>query len=59
MNGYRNAVTSACQDFIDRVIDNFINQVMQRFLIRSAHIHAGAAPDGLQPFQNLDIFCSV
>jgi hypothetical protein len=46
----------AGQGFIDRVIHHFINQVVQGFDVGAAHIHTGAAADGFQTFQHLDIF---
>ncbi len=33
--------------------------MVQRGLVGAADIHAGAAADGLQAFQNLDVFCGV
>jgi len=59
VNGNRDAVAVACQRFVDRVIDYFINQVVQRLEVRSTDIHAGTATDGFQAFQYLDIFRSI
>ena len=52
-------VADARQRFVDRVIDHFIDQVVQRFEVGAAHVHAGAAADGFQAFQDLDIFCGI
>jgi hypothetical protein len=59
MNDNVNAFTNAGQGLIDRVIDNFIDQVVQRFDIRAAHIHTRATTDGFQAFQYLNIFCLI
>jgi len=49
--------------FIDRVIENFENHVMQAALIRVADVHSGAFANGLEAFQFVDlrgiIFLSV
>lgn len=39
---------------IDAVVD-LGEEMMQRFLVGAADIHAGAATHRLQPFENLDI----
>ncbi len=59
VNGDDNLVARPSQGFIDRVIDNFVNQVVERFEISPADIHTWAAAYGLQSFQYLDIFCSI
>jgi len=47
------------KSLIDGVVDDFINQVVQGFDIRTPNIHAGAAPDGLEALQYLDILGSI
>src|SRR5690606_23046265 len=36
------------------VVDDLGEEVVQGLLVRSADIHAGTPPDGLQPFQHFD-----
>src|SRR5437763_1382651 len=41
--------------FVDRVVNDFVNHVMQTALIRVADIHARAFPDRFQTFQFVDL----
>ena len=59
MDGDLDPVADARQGFVDGVIDHFVDEVMQGLDVRAAHIHAGAAPYGLQAFEYLDIFCFI
>ena len=45
----------AGQRLVHRVVDDFGEQVMQRLFVGAADIHARAAPDRLQPFQDLNV----
>ena len=54
-----NAVGMAGHGLIHGVINDLGRQMMQRVFIRAANIHAGAAADGLQPFQHLDILGGI
>ena len=47
------------QRFIDRVVDHFVNEMVQGFDVRPAHVHAGTAADGFQSFQDLNAGCIV
>ena len=49
----------AGQRFVDRVVDDFVDQVVQSHLAGRADVHGGTQPDGLQPLQNGDIFGGV
>ena len=40
---------------VHRVVDHLGEQMVQRLLVGAADVHAGAPPDGLQPFQHLDV----
>ncbi len=40
---------------VHRVVDHLGEQVVERPLVGAADIHAGPAPDGLQPLQHLDV----
>ena len=44
---------------IHRIVEDFGRKMVQRPLVGAADIHAGAVPDRLQPFQNLDIRCVI
>jgi hypothetical protein len=52
MNGDFDGVAMACERFIDGIIYDFVDQVMQTPLGRVADIHAWTFSNSLQPFQN-------
>ena len=39
---------------VHRIVEHFGGEVVQRALVGAADVHAGAAADGLEPFQHLD-----
>ena len=41
------------------IVEHFGDEVMQGALVGAADIHAGAAADGLQPLQDLDILGGI
>ena len=45
----------AGQRLVHRIVDGLGEQVMQRLLVGAADIHAGTAPDRLEPLQHLDV----
>ena len=47
------------QRFVDGVVDNFENQMMQTPFAGVADVHAGPLSDRLQAFQNFDVVCFV
>ncbi len=49
----------ASHRFVHGIVDDFGEKVMQRPLIRSANIHAGAAANRLKPFENLNIRSTI
>ena len=59
MNNNIDFRTVTGQGFIDRVINHFINEVMQRLDVGTADVHTRPSADGLQAFKDLDIFCAV
>jgi hypothetical protein len=59
MNGDYNGVTATGQGLIHRIVNDLKNEVMQRFKVGAANIHAGPAAYSFQTFQNLNIFCFV
>ena len=50
---YLRAVTS--EMFVDRVVENFENHVVQPALIRVADVHARPLSHGLEPLQFIDL----
>ena len=54
MNGDIDLGTEPRQRFVDRVINNFIDKMMQRFNVRATHVHTRAFADMLDTFQRLD-----
>ena len=48
-------VGMAGERLVHGIVDHLGEQVMQRLLVGAADIHAGAAADRLEPFQNLDV----
>ena len=53
------AVGMAGDRLVHRIVEHFGNQMVQGALVGAADIHAGPAPDRLQPFENLDILGGV
>ncbi len=55
VEGHDDRVAMPGQCFVDRVVDDFIDHVVQaRAVIGVADIHAGALADGVEPVQHLD-----
>ena len=52
---YFDVVAITGQRFVDRVVNNFINQVVQTLFADISDIHGGTFTYGLQSFKNLDI----
>ena len=44
---------------VHRVVEELGDQVVHRRLVGAADIHAGAAADGLQAFEDLDVSCGI
>jgi len=59
VNGDSDPIAFPGQGFINRVVNYLVDQVMQRFDVRTANVHTRAAADCFQPFQDLDIACVV
>jgi hypothetical protein len=49
----------AGERFIDGVVDDFVDEVMQTHLAGRADVHGGAQADGFKAFKNLDVFAGV
>ncbi len=53
------AVAEAGHRLVDGVIDDLVDEVMQPALIGRSDVHAGAAADGLEAFEDLNIGSGV
>ena len=49
------AVAEAGHRLVDGVVDDLVDEVMQAALVGRADVHAGAAADGLQALEDLDV----
>jgi hypothetical protein len=54
-----NVIAVARQGFVNRVVDNLVDQVMQAPRARGADVHAGALSNGLETLENLNVAGSV
>ncbi len=52
-------VAGAGQRLVDRVVDDFVDQVVQRLDVGAADVHARPAAHRLQAFQDLDVLGGV
>mgnify|MGYP000537457452 CR=1 FL=1 len=59
LDGHFNMGAVPGQSFIDGVIHDFINQMMQTGRACGTDIHAGALAHSFQPFQDLDLRAAV
>ena len=55
VNGDFNLVAKAGEMFVDRVVENFENHVMQPALIGVADVHAGPLPNRFKAFEFIDL----
>ena len=49
----------AVHRLVDRVVENFPDEMMQAGGADAADVHAGPFADRLEPFENGDVFCGV
>src|SRR5712691_7487845 len=47
------------EGLVDRVVHDLVDEVVEAPEARRADVHARAEPDGLEPLQDGDVFCSV
>lgn len=59
VNGNNNPAAFTRQGFIYGIINDLINEVMKRFDIGTANIHARAAAHCFEPFKDLNIACVI
>ena len=59
VDGDNDLVAVSGHGFVDGVVDDFVDKVMEAALVGAADVHAGATTDGLEAFEDLDIGGSV
>jgi hypothetical protein len=59
VNDHRYAIGKTGERFIDGVVDDFVDEVMQPSLGRRADVHAWAFPNRLETLQYRDLTCAV
>ena len=52
-------IAATGERFVDRVVDDFIDQMMEPALIGAPDIHTGPTADGLEAFEDLNVSGSV
>jgi hypothetical protein len=55
MHGHFNFAAVAGEVFVDRVIENFKDHVVQTTFVRVTDVHSGAFPDRFEAFQLIDL----
>ncbi len=53
------AVAAAGHRLVDAVVDDLVDELMQAALVGATDVHAGASPDSLQAFEDLNVFGGV
>ena len=56
---YLDRIAVACEGLVNRIINNFVNQVMQTDVARRADIHRRTLADGVASFKNGYRICTV
>ena len=59
VNGDVDAIGESRQRFVDRVVDHFVDEVMQSHLAGRADVHGGTLAHRFHAAQNLDGICGV
>ena len=54
-----NAVTETSHRFVDRVVDDFPNEVVKAGETSGADVHTGALANGIESFENLNVLRAV
>ena len=55
MHGHLDLFAESREMFVDRIVDDFINQVMQAAFVRVADVHTRPLPDRFQAFELVDL----
>ena len=53
------AGTKTCHCFVNSVVDHFPDEVVQASQTRGTDVHTRAFADGVEAFQDLNVFCAV
>jgi hypothetical protein len=56
---HENGVRMPRHRFVDGVVDDLVDKVMQSSLVGGADVHTRPLAHGFQAFQNLNLFCGV
>ena len=59
VDAHHNARCMSGHRFVDRVVDDFVDKVMQTALICRADVHAGTLANRFKSFKNLNAGCAV
>ena len=59
MEDHLEVVVAACEGFVDGVVDDLVNEVMQSPRARRADVHARAQADRLEAFEDGDVFSGI
>ena len=59
MEGHLDAVVAAREGLVDGVVDDLVDEVMEAAEAGRADVHARPEPDGLESFEDGDVFCGV
>ena len=59
VDGDLDAVAVAGHRFVDGVVHDLVDHVVQRLDVGAADVHARATPHRLQPFKHLDVVCCI
>jgi hypothetical protein len=59
VDGDADVIAEAGHGFVDGVVNDFVDEVVEAALIGGADVHAGTAPNGLEALEHLDVSCGV
>jgi hypothetical protein len=52
-------IAEAGERFVNRVVDDLVDEMMQSGLARRPDVHGGSLAHGLEPFENLDLVGAI
>ena len=58
-DGHADGIADACHRFVNGVVHNFVDQVVQAALVGRADVHTGAAAHSLQTLEDLYVVCII
>src|SRR5688500_1056423 len=59
VNPHADVVRVTGERFVDRIVDDFVHEMVKTAARRRADVHAGAFTDGFQSLEYLDLACVV